>query len=138
MKRGLTAAGIALLCVTGLAFASFAGPSADNDGDGVFNVLDNCSTIANAAPVDCDTDNDGYGNLCDGDYNQSNTTDATDFGTFFVPDFKKGTDSGKGTDSNCNGTVDATDFGVGFIPQFKSGKPGPSGLHCAGTIPCDL
>jgi len=138
MKSGLIAAGIALVCVTGLAFASFAGPSADNDGDGVFNVLDNCSTRANAAPLDCDTDNDGYGNLCDGDFNQSNATDATDFSVSFLPDFKKGTDAGKGTDMNCSGVVDATDFSTGFLPQFKTGKPGPSGLHCAGTIPCDL
>ena len=47
MKTGVMAAGIALLCVTGLAFASFAGTAADSDGDGVFNVLDNCSALAN-------------------------------------------------------------------------------------------
>lgn len=142
MKSGLTAAGIALLCVTGMAFASFAGPSADNDGDGVFNVLDNCSTISNKAPTDCDTDNDGYGNVCDGDFNQTNTVNATDFSGIFLPDFKTGKDAGKGTDMNCTapsgGAVNATDFGSFFLPQFKKGKPGPSGLHCAGTIPCDL
>jgi hypothetical protein len=140
MKTGLTAAGIALLCVIGLAFASFAGPAQDGDGDGVFNVLDNCSTISNKAPNDCDTDDDGYGNYCDGDFNQTNQTNATDFTTRFLPDFKAGSDKAPidGTDMNCSGTVNATDFTQRFLPNFKLGKPGPSGLFCAGTVPCDL
>lgn len=138
MKTGLTAAGIALLCVIGLAFASFAGPSADGDGDGVFNVLDNCSTRANAAPNDCDTDNDGYGNYCDGDFNQSNSVNATDFSAHFLPSFSSGVPAATGTDMNCSGGINATDFSGFFLPSFKAGAPGPSGLHCAGTIPCDL
>jgi hypothetical protein len=138
MKIGLTAAGIALLCVIGLAFASFAGPSTDSDGDGVFNVLDNCSALKNAPPADCDTDDDGYGNACDGDFDQNKATTAADFSSKFVPDFKKGTDSGTGTDMDCNGTVSAGDFSSRFVPNFKAGKPGPSGLFCAGTVPCDL
>jgi hypothetical protein len=39
---------------------------------------------------------------------------------------------------NCNGTVTSADFGNGFLPSFKAGKPGPSGLSCAGRVPCDL
>jgi len=138
MKMGLTAAGIALLCVTGLAFASFAGPAADFDGDGVYNVLDNCSTIANAGVLSCDTDDDGYGNVCDGDFDQSNTVNATDFSAKFLPAFGTGVDVGNGTDMDCSGVVNATDFSARFLPQFKAGTPGPSGLHCAGTVPCDL
>jgi len=136
MKTGLMAAGIALLCAMGLAFASFAGPSVDTDGDTVFDVLDNCRLLANKAPGDCDTDNDGYGNACDGDFDNNKTTNATDFGKF-VPDFKKTADSGIGSDMDCNGVVNATDFGK-FVTNFKATKPGPSGLFCAGTIPCDL
>jgi hypothetical protein len=138
MKTGLMAAGTALLCITGLAFASFAGPAQDNDGDGVFNVLDNCSLTPNAGVLGCDTDDDGYGNVCDGDFDQNKATNATDFTAKFVPDFKKGVDSGIGTDMDCNGAVNSTDFTARFVPNFKSGKPGPSGLHCAGTVPCDL
>jgi hypothetical protein len=77
-----------------------------------------------------------YGNRCDGDFDNNKATSAVDFG-LFVPDFKKGADSGKGTDMDCNGVVNALDFGL-FVPNFKAGKPGPSGLHCAGTVPCDL
>lgn len=140
MKIGLTAAGIALLCVIGLAFASFAGPSTDTDGDGVFNVLDNCSSLKNAPPLDCDTDDDGYGNRCDGDFDQSKTVNATDFSVRFLPDFKAGKDNAPvdGTDMDCSSTINATDFSGFFLPQFKLGKPGPSGLFCAGTVPCDL
>jgi hypothetical protein len=140
MKTGLMAAGIALLCAMGLAFASFAGPSTDTDGDTVFDVLDNCLNIPNKAPGDCDTDNDGYGNMCDGDFDQNNSVVATDFNVRFVPDFKKGIDAPPldGTDMDCNGSVVATDFNAKFVPQFKAGKPGKSGLFCAGTVPCDL
>lgn len=138
MKTGLMAAGIALLCAMGLAFASFAGPSTDTDGDGVFNVLDNCVSLSNAAPGDCDTDNDGYGNMCDGDFDQNFAVNAVDFNAKFVPSFKTGVPTSTGTDMDCNGAVNAVDFNAKFVPQFKAGKPGPSGLFCAGTIPCDL
>jgi hypothetical protein len=140
MKTGLMAAGIALLCAMGLAFASFAGPSTDVDGDTVFDVLDNCLNIKNAAPLDCDTDNDGYGNVCDGDFDQNKAVNANDFNLRFVPDFKLGLDKGiqDGTDMDCNGSVNANDFNVRFVPQFKAGVPGKSGLFCAGTVPCDL
>jgi hypothetical protein len=134
----LVAAGSALLIAVGMSVASIAGPAVDSDGDGVFNVLDNCVSLANKAPADCDTDNDGYGNRCDGDFDNNKLVTATDFGVSFLPDFKKGKDSGKGTDMDCNGLVTAADFGGSFLPQFKAGKPGPSGLFCAGTIPCDL
>jgi hypothetical protein len=142
MKTGLISSGIALIATLGFSAVAFAGMSADNDGDTIYDVLDNCSALfqdLNAAPPqDCDTDDDGYGNMCDGDFDNSTTTDATDFGIFF-PDFSvTGTDGGTGTDMNCDTVVDATDFGY-FFPQFSvTGVPGPSGLHCAGTVPCDL
>ena len=110
----------------------------DSDNDTVPDLFDNCLTLPNAPPLDCDTDLDGYGNACDGDFNNSNGTDATDFSDYFLPDFAPpGIDSGTGTDMNCNDGntgVDATDFSNFFLPQFTgSGEPGPSGLPCAGT-----
>jgi len=133
--------GIAILATVGsvgIAGSALAGPAADADSDGVFDVLDNCSTLANAPPLDCDTDDDGYGNACDGDFDQTHIVNAADFSTYFLPDFITGTDGGTGTDMNCAGTTASTDFSTHFVPQFKAGKPGPSGLHCAGTVPCDL
>jgi hypothetical protein len=128
----------AFVCVLAVGFplTALAGPAPDNDGDTVPDVLDNCSTLANAGAAFCDTDMDGYGNACDGDFNQSNTSDATDFSAIFLADFGTGVDAGTGTDMNCSTAVDATDFSANFLPQFAAGVPGPSGLACAGTVPC--
>ena len=138
MKTGLMAGGIALLATLGLSFAAFAGPSVDTDGDGVYDVLDNCVTVQNASPADCDTDNDGYGNRCDADFDEDNFVFPSDFTTFAADFSGGGYDSGVGTDMDCDGYVFPTDFTI-FQSYFTgSASPGPSGLHCAGTIPCDL
>lgn len=121
-----------------LATSSLAGPpdpcagSPDHDGDGVCDLLDNCTEVMNAFPRNCDTDGDGYGNACDGDLDNTGFVNAEDFSTFFIPDFEEGVDSGVGSDMDCSGFVTATDFNGLFIPQFAKGVPGPSGLACAG------
>ncbi len=113
------------------------GEVCDDDGDGLVNRSDNCSRVAN--PGHCDTDRDGYGNLCDADFDQSGSVDAVDFSRYFKRDLRAGVDSGRGTDMNCDGVVSDADF-PGFQARFKStrSQPGPSGLRCAGTIPCPV
>jgi hypothetical protein len=96
--------------------------------------LDNCSALS-GVPA-CDTDVDGYGNPCDGDFGQNGAVGVDDFATFFIPDFVAATDSGVGTDMDCGGSVGVNDFATYFIPQFVQALPGPSGLACAGTTPC--
>jgi hypothetical protein len=120
----------------------------DQDGDGMPDVLDSCIAIANGpvatvapgcyvAPIQVDTDGDGYGNPCDGDFDQSNTVGGEDFASpYFLDDFTAGTDSGIGTDMDCGGGVGGEDFSPLFLNQYTSGFPGPSGLSCAGTVPC--
>jgi len=123
--------------------ASFAGLAPDADGDGIPDVLDKCMLDSRNVAFSCDTDQDGYGNPCDGDFDQNFTVNAIDFTNFFVPAFKSTKDKGQGEDMDCNGTVNAIDFTSFFVPQFKgvfnggTPKPGPSGLACAGTIPCN-
>jgi len=134
MKSGLTAAGIVLLLFLGVSYASFAGTAADADGDGVYNVLDNCKNLPNAAPLDCDTDDDGYGNGCDADYNNDGAVGGPDFGTFTMGFAAM---SPGITDANCDGTTGGPDFGF-FTMGFAAMAPGVSGLHCAGMVPCDL
>jgi hypothetical protein len=137
MKTGLMAGGIALLATLGLSFAAFAGPSEDHDGDGVFDVLDNCLTVPNAAPNDCDNDNDGYGNFCDGDFDQDYFVFPGDF-VAWNADFQTAYDSGIGSDMDCDGFVLPGDF-ITWNSYFSGSlPPGPSGLHCAGSVPCDL
>jgi len=115
----------------------------DLDGDGVGDLCDNCLTISNAGPLSCDSDLDGYGNLCDGDFDNSTDADGIDFIPLFTTDFGTGTQSTNtdgnpnGTDMNCDGIVDGIDFAAPFfLTHFASGIPGPSGLSCAGSVPC--
>ena len=135
MRVGVLAT-MAIFALVALPLTAAAGPAGDADGDGVFDALDNCVNVANAAPANCDTDSDGYGNACDGDFDNGGTTGAGDFTGLFIPDFTAGVDSGIGSDMDCGGTVGAGDFTGFFIPNFTQGTPGPSGLSCAGTVTC--
>jgi hypothetical protein len=78
-------------------------------------------------PDQCDSDGDGYGNLCDGDLNNNGFTNAFDTPLYRAqlgqpsigPLFNK-------ADINCNGFVNAFDS-----PLFRSllgSPPGPSSL----------
>jgi hypothetical protein len=136
MKVGVLAT-IILGALIGYPIASFAGLAPDADSDGIPDVLDKCVNDSRNAALTCDTDQDGYGNVCDGDFNQTGTVNAGDYGMFFVPSLATGVDTGSGTDMNCNCCVSAGDYGMFFVPQLSAGKPGLSGLACAGTIPCN-
>lgn len=130
MRRTLTVS----LALLGLAGSAVAGPAMDTDGDGMIDALDNCITVANAHPADCDVDQDGYGSGCDGDFDNGGTVNAGDFTNTFVPEFLAGVYTL--TDMDCGGTTNSGDFTLQFVPQFLQGFPGPSGLSCAGTVPC--
>jgi len=111
---------------------SFAAP--DTDGDGVVDALDNCVLVANAPPLDCDTDQDGYGNACDADFDQGGTVNANDWKFFWIPAWTSGNDT-TGADMDCNGAVTSGDALL-FVDYFETGEVGPSGLACAGSPPC--
>jgi len=90
----------------------------------------------------CDTDQDGYGNPCDADFDQNFTTNSIDFTNYFVPAFRLGFPGPRGTDMDCNGAGNSRDFVGYFVPKFKAfpalggAIPGPSGLQCAGQAGC--
>lgn len=101
---------------------------ADTDGDGMVDGQDNCPLVPNAGLASCDTDGDGIGNVCDGDFNQDGTTDATDFVSYFLEGFRSGKDSGAGVDMDCDGSVTGLDFTGYFLDSFRQGTPGPAKL----------
>lgn len=122
----------------GLAFSANAGSVADADTDLVPDAFDNCSARANG-PGDgsnqVDSNQDGYGNACDTDYNGDGFTTTIDFPIFL--DSFTGASPTADTDNNGDGLTTTIDFPL-FLSDFVNvgTAPGPSGLACAGTIPC--
>jgi hypothetical protein len=106
----------------------------DQDQDGVPDPSDDCLLKAN--PDQRDTDLDGYGNLCDGDFDGDGAVGGSDFSLFKLAYLKAQGDPGYQADIDLDGdgAVDGADFS-----RFKAmylGAPGPSGLVCAGAPPC--
>ena len=106
----------------------------DFDEDGVPDALDNCVEQPNESQRD--SDRDGYGDACDPDYNNDGAVGIPDFnvlrGQFGLTDEDPGFDPA--VDHNEDGAVGIPDFNV--FRAFFGGEPGPSGLECAGTVPC--
>ena len=106
----------------------------DQDQDGVDDPFDNCLLDPN--PDQYDSNLDGYGNLCDTDFDNDGGTGLTDYG-IFKPAFGKQLGNpayNPDADAEGDGGIGLIDFGL-FKLSFGS-PPGPSGLACAGTIPC--
>ena len=130
MKVSILTILMAFLLAAGIPFSALAGIAVDTDGDTVADVSDNCMTLFQAAGQFCDDDQDGYGNMCDGDLDNGGATGAADF-PLFTAAWGTGPDA---ADFDCGGAVGAADFPL-FTGMWGA-APGPSGLSCAGTIPC--
>ncbi|MFP6606456.1 MAG: hypothetical protein VCC19_07780 [Myxococcota bacterium] len=101
--------------------------------------LDNCVIVPNgplagACSAQEDGDMDGYGVACDTDFNNNGATDAADLGAMLTAVIT--VSPAVVTDLNCNGAADAADLSKVFVDTIYSLVPGPSGLACAGTVPC--
>lgn len=119
-----------------LPVTSSAGPfsGVDSDLDGVDNVLDNCTNVAN--PNQVDADGDGCGNACDGDYDNSGLSSIGDFNTFKLCFTRTvGTPGGPAADPTCvesdmdgSGAMTIGDFNL-FKNECTTGgsTSGPSG-----------
>lgn len=112
----------------------------DWDADLICDFQDNCTLLPNG-PDDpgfpqYDADFDGHGNLCDADYDQDGSTTVSDYALFFLPAFT-GITPNPITDHDGDDLTTTTDFTI-FLEYFQNppGAPGPSGLPCAGTVPC--
>ena len=106
----------------------------DRDHDGKLDMHDNCAAVVN--PDQRDTDQDGYGNLCDGDFDQDGGAGVLDFAALKLGFGSSSGAPGYDPDLDLDGgnAVGLTDFGI-FGVLFGT-PPGPSGLGCAGTPPC--
>ncbi len=131
---------LAALMTLGLSLGASAGVPGDSDADLVPDFWDGCLTRPDGPNDACnqvDSDADGYGNACDTDYNNDGDTTVADFGIYF-PAFT-GVTPDPQTDHNCDGRTTVSDFGI-FFQYFADPSsptpPGPSGLPCAGTVPC--
>ena len=93
---------------------------ADQDGDSIADIKDNCTLVANTNQRD--TNGDGYGNACDGDLNNDGIVNAGDLGLFRSVFYTTDPDG----DFNGDGIINAGDLGM-FRQMFY--KPlGPSAL----------
>jgi hypothetical protein len=104
----------------------------DSDGDGITDDRDNCTLVPNANQRD--TNGDGYGNICDPDFNGDGVVNINDLNRLKarlnitpVVDVD--------TDLDGNGAVNIND--LNRLKSFLGKPPGPSGLHpnCPPTCP---
>ncbi len=95
----------------------------DSDSDQVLDGSDNCLLVDNGNQLD--SDNDGFGNLCDCDFNQDGFCGGPDF-TLFIGCFNSPINNNptcEAADMNGDGFVGGPDF-TRFISGFN-GAPGP-------------
>lgn len=94
----------------------------DSDQDGVNDDVDNCIGISN--PEQIDADDDGYGNICDGDYNNDCIVNVVDLGLLRAGFFG----NSMVLDINNDGVVNVVDLGL-FRTLFFA-TPGPGQGAC--------
>ena len=121
---------------TGTSTSVFSAPliCADADGDGVCNTNDNCLLVANANQRDSNAE--GYGNLCDADLNNSGTVTTADFGLLRSVLNQSALSSPTAADADLNGSGVVTTSDFAILRARLNTAPGPSGLACAGSVPC--
>ena len=100
----------------------------DDDNDGVLNGQDNCIDAPNGPLIpdaggnsQRDTDGDGYGNICDADFDNNGIVDPGDFSTMKAA---LGATLSPDQDLNGNGIVDPADFSI--LKSYVGQPPGPS------------
>lgn len=94
---------------------------ADSDGDGITDNNDNCTAVAN--PDQRDTDADGYGNVCDADFNADCAINLLDVAVMKNHFFAAGD-----LDTDLDGDGNTNFIDLGILKALVFGPPGPSGI----------
>lgn len=101
----------------------------DTDSDGIADHLDNCTLVANGPTIpdaggnsQRDTDGDGFGNICDPDFNNDCIVNAIDLAHMKMCYFSTDPDC----DLNGDGFVNSLDLAI--IRNHYFGPPGPSAI----------
>jgi hypothetical protein len=92
----------------------------DSDADKILDAMDNCTKVANLDQRD--TDGDGFGNICDPDFDGNKIVNAGDLAYMKSKFFTNDPDA----DLDGNGIVNAGD--LARLKSFFFKAPGPSGL----------
>ena len=107
-------------------------PQLDADGDGVSDSIDNCQLVANADQQD--SNNDGFGNICDQDVNNSCNVDFVDFGLMINTGVLFSTPATPGWnadfDFNSDGVFNFLDIGSFGAVGVLFSPPGPGTNDC--------
>ncbi|MFP6639443.1 MAG: thrombospondin type 3 repeat-containing protein, partial [Myxococcota bacterium] len=126
LKRGRFAPGLSgpFILLTVLLFTppANAQETADSDGDGVLDSVDNCTLVANADQAD--SNDDGYGNLCDPDLDGDDYVGESDLAALKAAFFGSDPDA----DMDSSGSVDFLD--LGRMAAYYGGPPGPRCPDC--------
>jgi hypothetical protein len=122
--------GVVLLAMGVLAGSAIAG---DIDGDGIEDLADNCTLVANASQLDAD--DDGYGNACDADLNNSGLVTTADYAILrsVLNQSDAASPTAAAADLNGSGLVTTADFAI--QRARLNTPPGPSGLLSANPFP---
>jgi predicted extracellular nuclease len=104
-------------------------PPNDTDGDGVDDQIDNCNTITN--PEQRDTDDDGFGNLCDGDLNNDGSTNTLDLNLYKQAHRSSLGDANYNPDADFNGDGVINTLDLNIYKGLHRQPPGPS---CCGAF----
>jgi len=103
--------------------------TADGDGDGIPDACDRCLTTPDA--LQTDADQDGYGDACDGDYDQDGLVTAADDSGGFQPCMGHNVvldPACYDRDFDGDGIIEPNDRAAGFAALLARGMPGPSAL----------
>ena len=96
----------------------------DSDGDGIVNIDDNCSLVANADQRD--TDGDNIGNMCDGDLNNDGETNTLDLNIYKLAHRTACGDPPYNPNADFNGDCRINTLDLNIYKRLHRKLPGPS------------